>query len=403
MSSRERFIRCKHCGLPHEAGLSQCPVTGKDMASERPKRPRTPSEDTGQYRWAKSLHPHSRPGDDDGVGGEASYEGAVIDGKYAVRGLLGRGGMGAVYRAENTRIGKPVAIKVLVRGHAKGSDAERRFVREARIAGSLGHPNIVEIYDLGTLENGVPFQVMELLEGETLSARIKHEGAMAIDETLDFAEQVLSALDVAHARGIVHRDLKPENVFLAQRNGVTSAKLLDFGISKTLGDETLSLTRTGAVVGTPYYLAPEQARGEPVDARCDVWAMGVLLYEALTGRLPYRESNYNKLLVAILTTRPVAPREVRPALPEPIEQLILRAMAHDPAERFATGGAMLEALRAARGRRALQSFRPPPLAQLDEDVEIEAAVSIEMPEDPEDDPTEVSDMFARSRGVSRDE
>lgn len=402
MSSRERFIRCKHCGLPHEAGLASCPVTGKDLASERPRRAKTPSEEIKEYKWAKSLHPHSRPSDDEDFD-ESSYVGSVIDGKYAMKALLGRGGMGAVYRAENTRINKPVAIKILLRGHRKGSDAERRFIREARIAGSLGHPGIVEIYDLGTLENGVPFQVMELLEGETLAARIKHEGALPIDETLDVAEAVLSALDVAHARGVIHRDLKPENIFLARRGEHVVSKLLDFGISKALGDETLSLTKTGMVVGTPYYLAPEQARGDSVDARCDVWAMGVVMYEALTGRLPYRANNYNKLLVSILTTRPEAPREVRPALPEAIEDVILTAMSHEPDARYANGRAMLQALRVARGRQPLASFRPPPMPAVDDVSVPESDVPIDLGDDPNDDPTEVSDLFARSRTLTRQE
>jgi serine/threonine-protein kinase len=400
MSSRERFIRCKHCGLPHEAGLAVCPVTNKPMASDRPRRARTPSEEGREYKWVKSLHPHSRPIADEDMD-EHSYEGTVIDGKYAVKALLGKGGMGAVYRAENTRIGKQVAIKVLLRGHRKGSDAEKRFIREARIAGALGHPGIVEIYDLGTLENGVPFQVMELLEGETLAARIKHEGALPIDELLDVAEQVLSALDIAHARGIIHRDLKPENVFLAVKGDAVIAKLLDFGISKALGEETLSLTKTGMVVGTPYYLAPEQARGDAVDARCDVWAMGVLVYEALTGRLPYRADNYNKLLVSILTTRPTPAREIRPAIPEAIEQVIQTAMSHDPEARYANGKAMLRALREARGRQSIPSYRPPPPAAMDDISVPESTVPLDL-EDPNDDPTEVSDMFARSRTLTRE-
>ena len=399
MSSRERFIRCKHCGLPHEAGLLSCPVTGKDLTSERPKREKTASEENRVYQWSKSLHPHSRPLADEDMD-ERSYVGTTIDSKYAMKALLGRGGMGAVYRAENLRIGKQVAIKVLLRGHRKGSDAEKRFIREARIAGALGHPGIVEIYDLGTLENGVPFQVMELLEGETLAARIKHEGALDIDEGLDIAEQVLSALDVAHARGVIHRDLKPDNVFLALKGEHAIAKLLDFGISKTLGEETLALTQTGMVVGTPYYLAPEQARGESVDARSDVWAMGVLLYEALTGRLPYRADNYNKLLVSILTTRPEPPRELRPAIPERIEQLILTAMSHDPDGRYAGARAMLRALRSARGGSVVPSFRPPPMV-VDESV-LEGSEVAERPDDDGDDPTEVSDLFARSRTITRE-
>jgi serine/threonine-protein kinase len=397
--SRERFIRCKHCGLPHEIGLATCPITGKDMASERPRRAKTPSEENREYKWLKSVHPHSRPVADESLD-EHSYVGTTIDGKYAMRALLGRGGMGAVYRAENLRIGKHVAIKVLLRGHRKGSDAEKRFIREARIAGSLGHPGIVEIYDLGTLDNGVPFQVMELLEGEPLSARIKHEGALPLDDVLDVAEQILSALDVAHARGVIHRDLKPDNVFLAQRGEIVVAKLLDFGISKTLGEETLALTQTGMVVGTPYYLAPEQARGEAVDARSDVWAMGVVVYEMLTGRLPYRADNYNKLLVAILTTRPEPPRSLRPAIPEAIENVVMTAMAHEPSARYSGARQMLEALRGARGRRVMASYRPPPMPT--EEFAL-SGHEVEREDDDGDDPTEVSDMFARSRTITRDE
>ncbi len=249
----------------------------------------------------------------------------------------------------------------------------------------------MEIFDLGTLENGVPYQVMELLEGQTLAARLKDEGPLPIDDALDVAEQMLSALDVAHARGIVHRDLKPDNVFLVNRETGTLAKLLDFGISKTIGDETLSLTKTGMVVGTPYYLAPEQARGEPIDHRVDVWAMGVLLYEALTGRLPFRAENYNKLIVLILTTRPLAPRELRPAIPQEIEDVILAAMSHDREGRYAGARGMLRALRAARGRVSATSdagLRSEPPMTIDE-------------EDPEDDPTEISDMFARSTAAQR--
>lgn len=142
---------------------------------------------------------------------------------------------------------------------------------------------------------------------------------MPIEESLAIADDVLSALDAAHARGIVHRDLKPDDVFLARREGRVVTKLLDFGISKTIGDETLSLTKTGMVVGTPFYLAPEQARGEDVDQRIDVWAMGVLLYEMLTGVTPFHAENYNKLILRILTTRPEPPTRRRPALAPIVE------------------------------------------------------------------------------------
>jgi eukaryotic-like serine/threonine-protein kinase len=403
--SAQRFIRCKHCGMPHEAGATQCPISGKTLVPERRRLSAPPpAAAPAAYQWAHSLHPESGPRDDDpdGTRSEVSLTGRILEGKYLMREPLGRGGMGVVYRAENTRIGKQVAIKILLKGYARGSESERRFLREARIAGSIGHPNIVEVFDLGTLENGAPYQVMELLEGETLAARIQLEGALPIEDLLDHAEQILSALAAAHERGIVHRDLKPENVFLHRRQGTVTAKLLDFGVSKSLtSDHTLSLTQTGVVVGTPYYLAPEQARGDRgVDHRVDLWGMGVLLYEALTGTLPFRADNYNALMAKILSSRPLPPSQLRPMLPEALEEVILRALAFAPEDRFGSAEEMLAALRAARGKPARGSDAPlraraagrmltPELAPADltlSDLQISVV-------HPPEDPTEVSVGF----------
>ena len=388
MSSRERFLRCKLCGIPHEEGTLVCPVTGRPIEAP-PARASAPAlvpapltADTAVrpegYRWKHSLHPEA-----EGEAPEpADLVGRTIDGKYRIDALLGKGGMGAVFRAENTRIGKPVAIKILVRAYERGSESERRFSREARIVGSLGHPNIVEIFDLGALEDGAPYQVMELLEGRTLAERIRREGALEVDEALDVADQVLSALGAAHQRGIVHRDLKPDNVFLATRGGVPVVKLLDFGISKNLAreDETLSLTRPGAVVGTPYYLSPEQAKGDPIDHRADIWSMGVVLYETLTGALPFQAENYNRLMMQILTTRPRPLRERRASIPEDVEAFVLRALAFDAAGRFQGAAEMRRAIRALRGRAQTASV---------DDV----GVVLAEPDEPDDDPTEISDRF----------
>ena len=362
--SAQRFIRCPHCALPHEAELATCPVTGSALELHKPKRPApAPAED---YAWEHSLHPWSRAEDEEMDPAQlAQLEGRVIEGKYRLDKLIGRGGMGAVFRAENLRIGKSVALKILYRGYAPGSEGERRFLREARIAGSLGHPNIVDVYDLGSLPGGKPYQVMELLEGESLGSRIRHLGAQPEHEVLDIAEQILSALDAAHERGIVHRDLKPDNVLLTSRG----AKLLDFGVSKSMTEQTLSITMTGVVLGTPYYLSPEQARGDrDVDHRVDIWAMGVLLYEALTGVLPFNGESYNQLISRILAARPVPPSRFQPRLTSAVEAIALRALAFDAEERFATANEMRKALREARATNA---------------------ASHEMPEDP----TEVSDSF----------
>ncbi len=372
MSSRERFIRCKHCGLPHEADETTCPITGNAIVVE--KTSARPSVPPPRYEWQHPPDAATLDTSDPKV-----LVGRVVEGKYRIDALLGSGGMGAVFSAENLRIGKPVAIKILLRAYAKDSESERRFYREARMAGSLGHPNIVEVFDMGALENGQPFQVMELLRGETLASRVKMEGALAFEDALTIAEQVLSALTAAHQKGVVHRDLKPENIFLADRAGERIAKLLDFGISKNLSrgeDETLSLTRTGAVVGTPYYLSPEQARGDSVDHRADLWAMGVVLYEMLTGALPYKADNYNKLILKILTTRPAPLRELRPAVDAALEDIVLRALSHEPKDRFQSAAEM---------RAAIRAFRGVATASM-EDVAI----------DVDDDPTEVSDAFRAS-------
>lgn len=334
--------------LVRERGLASVPPASSDAKSN----------DHPPSKWAFGLPPESPAEQHLEPSRPESLCGRIIEGKYRIDALIGRGGMGAVFRAENIRIGKPFAMKVLIKGHGKGSESERRFEREARIAGSLGHPHIVEVFDFGTLENGVPYQIMELLEGQSLAERIELEGALPIDEMLDYAEQILSALAAAHGHGIVHRDLKPANVFLHRRGGTTIAKLLDFGLSKSMaGDATLSLTLPGVVLGTPYYLSPEQARGDRhLDHRVDIWAMGVLLYESLTGVLPFKADAYHAVIAQILTRRPQPPTEIRPQLPRPIEDIVLRALAFDPADRFASAEEMLHALRVAR--RALQCERP---------------------------------------------
>jgi serine/threonine protein kinase len=382
--------------MPHEADAKTCPITRKAIAPRRvsTQPPAAAHGDEASYQWAHSIHPFSLPRDEESSSMPAvdprAMVGQTVERKYKIEALIGQGGMGAVYRAENVRLGKHVAIKILMRGYARGGEHERRFLREARIAGSIGHPNIVEVFDLGTLENGAPFQVMELLEGQTLASRIKIEGALPIDEVLEIAEQVLSALAAAHERGIVHRDLKPENVFLQVRPRAIT-KLLDFGVSKSLlGDQTLSITKTGMIVGTPYYLAPEQARAErTMDHRVDVWGMGVVLYEALTGWLPFRADEYEALIRKILQNDPIPLTTLRPAVSYEVEALVMRALAFDPDDRYQTAADMLKAIRRARG---MPSDRP----VFRDGREARDSLPTETwSTDPEDagDPTEISDRF----------
>jgi len=284
--------------------------------------------------------------------------GHVIDEKYRVKALLGEGGMGAVYEAEHIAIGRVVAVKVLHPKHAQQSDSVARLKHEARIAGSIGHPNICEVYDLGRLDDGAPYLVMERLIGETLDQRIKREGALPERDVVDVMMQVLSALTAAHGKAIIHRDLKPENVFLVRKLGMPPiAKLLDFGISKEVDEDTASdLTMPGIVMGTPYYMAPEQARGDRgLDHRVDLWAVGVILYESLTGRRPFVARNYNALLVQILTSKHRPLSEVRPGITRGLERIVDKALAKLREDRFQTAAEFQESL-----RRSLEPEPPPP-------------------------------------------
>jgi serine/threonine-protein kinase len=284
--------------------------------------------------------------------------GKTIGGKYVVRSILGEGGMGTVFEAEHITIGRSVAVKVLHPNQARKKDAVRRFHQEARAAGAIGHPNICEVYDLGTLDDGSPYLVMERLQGETLADRIGAEGGLPFDDVIDILTQVLSGLVAAHEKGIVHRDIKPENVFLTRRVGCPPlCKLLDFGVSKVIGsliggkEEDLELTRTGMVMGTPYYMSPEQARGDRnLDARVDLYACGVILYEALTGRRPFTAANYNALLLQILSTKPKPARELRPALPGGFDAVLDKAMARSRDDRYRSAAEFQRDLQALRDR-----------------------------------------------------
>jgi serine/threonine-protein kinase len=273
------------------------------------------------------------------------FIGQVIGGKYQIRGVLGRGGMGTVFEAVHIGIGRQSAIKVLHSSQLRKKDAVRRFHQEAKAAARIGHPNICEVYDLGTLEDGRPYLVMEKLVGETLADAIARDGGLPFADVVDILRQVLSGLYAAHENGIIHRDIKPENVFLSKRVGCPPvAKLLDFGVSKMMShhpqskeDGDLEMTRTGVVLGTPYYLAPEQARGDRnLDARVDLYACGVMLYEALTGRRPFVAANYNALLVQILTGAPRPIRELRTDIPEDLELIVAKAMSREKHQRYHT-------------------------------------------------------------------
>jgi serine/threonine protein kinase len=274
--------------------------------------------------------------------------GTIIAGRYAVRRLLGAGGMGAVYEAENTVTGRRVALKVMLPRAASVDTAPERFLREARAASKVEHPHIVDVLDAGqNPADGCWYIVQELLEGRELRAEMEARGRLPWPAVMTLLGPVMEALGAAHRQGIVHRDVKPENIFLAHSTGGTVPKLIDFGIARLLdGDGPLNLTRSGALLGTPNYMAPEQARGlKDIDARADVWAMGVVLREALCGERPFKNDNYNAMMVSILSD-PIPPiADVCAGLPAHVSAALDRALARDRDRRFRDVGELLEALR----------------------------------------------------------
>lgn len=276
--------------------------------------------------------------------------GDIIDGKYRIVRLLGEGGMGAVYEGENVRIHRKVAIKVLHAGVAENEDAVQRFEREAQAAGRIGSEHITEVLDLGNLPDGDRFMVMEYLEGDELSNRIRQKGKLTAEETYKIAYQILEGLKAAHGAGIIHRDLKPDNVYLlkAKRGTEDFVKILDFGISKfsaLSGESGFSMTRTGAVMGTPYYMSPEQAKGaKGMDARADLYSVGVILYECLTGQVPFNADTFNELLFKIVLETPPPLEQLVPELDPNFSSLVTKSMAREPAHRFQSAQEFQDAL-----------------------------------------------------------
>jgi serine/threonine-protein kinase len=275
--------------------------------------------------------------------------GLLLGGRYRCERKLGQGGMGAVYRAEHVGLGKPVAVKVLLERFAAQREALTRFHKEARAASMIAHENIVDVIDVGD-DSGRAYIVMELLGGRDLGQLLRDEGPLPAPRVIGLLRQVCAALAAAHGKGIIHRDMKPENVFVVQREGRPDlVKLMDFGISKVrqAHEESLRLTESGAVMGTPMYMSPEQARGDlEIDHRVDVYSVGVMCYEMVTGEPPFRHPTYLGLLSMHLNQKPEPPRKRNPNVPGELEKIILRAMEKDPARRFQSMGEMEAALSA---------------------------------------------------------
>ena len=273
--------------------------------------------------------------------------GEIIDGKYRIVRMVGEGGMGAVYEGENTRIKRRVAIKVLHSAVAEKKDVVRRFEREAQAAGHIGSEHIVEVLDLGNLPSGERFMVMEFLDGEDLTSRIKSRKRLTPHEAIPILHQVLEGLAAAHEASIIHRDLKPDNIYILKSKAGRAdfVKILDFGVSKFNAlDSEMSMTRTGAVMGTPYYMSPEQAKGGTVDNRSDLYAMGVVLYQMVTGRVPFNASSFNELLFKIALESPEPIETIVPNCPPSFINLVNKAMSRDANARFQSAREFQQAL-----------------------------------------------------------
>lgn len=306
------------------------------------------------------VHPEPFPEHASWTGAEVKEEapdpliGTTLQGTYAVIGILGAGGMGRVYEARHTRVAtKRYAIKVLHAEFALNPELRQRFQREAEAAATIAHNGVVGTYDVGETPEGWPYMVCEYLAGVDLNAYLKERGALPPDAVAHIGRQLCSALGAAHAHGVIHRDLKPHNIFVVDRPReqlefeggpeLPSVKVLDFGLSRFVERDN-ELTKTGIIIGTPGYMAPEQANGLETDLRTDVYGIGALLYASATGRAPFGEETPQLTVLAVMNGEPPRPRELVPSVPVDLEIVIQKAMARDPAERYQSAHQMGAAL-----------------------------------------------------------
>lgn len=319
--------------------------------------------------------------------------GQTLAEKYLIEQLIKRGGMGAVYRGKHVLMDKTVAIKVL-RPSLAGDDAiVARFSREAKAASRISHPHAVSVTDFGEAENGVVFLVMEYLDGRTLKDIIRNEGPMPMDRAAEITRQVSGALDAAHQQGVVHRDLKSDNIMLSQTNGGDWAKVLDFGIAKIQqleGVRDHDITAPNLVIGTPQYMSPEQcSQTSPIDARSDLYSLGIIIYEMLSGKVPFTGESPTVIMMKQVQDPPPSILDARPDLPVSVDKLIKRALAKQPGDRFQTAGELSQALTHAAEEMGAgaSAVIMPPAVETASNAPVEVVV---------DDPDEVTVVQARN-------
>ncbi len=275
---------------------------------------------------------------------------SLVAGKYILVRRIGQGGMGSVWEGKHQSLGTRVAIKFIDREHADNQEARARFDREARAAAAIQSKHAIQIFDHGITDDGKPFIVMEMLEGESLEDRLKHQPVMPLKEVAVILQQVCRAVQKAHDAGVVHRDLKPDNIYLCKtaEDDHETAKVLDFGIAKVQGGTNPALssgTKTGAVIGTPFFMSPEQARGlRAIDHRTDIWSLGVIAYRAVVGKLPFDGESVGDLLVKICTAPLPRPSAEQPSLSGEFDLWFARALAREPADRFSSANDFADAL-----------------------------------------------------------
>jgi serine/threonine-protein kinase len=336
--------------------------------------------------------------------------GDVIAGKYRVGQVLGAGGMGVVVEAYHEELEQRVALKVMLAEVASGNELATRFVREARASGRLQSEHIVKVFDVGRLETGQPYIVMEYLDGSDLAAVVRAEGAQPIERSVDWVLQACEAIAEAHTRGIVHRDLKPSNIFITRRvDGSAVVKVLDFGISKVLSSSASpegSLTGASVLLGSPAYMSPEQMRNaRTVDWRADVWGLGAILYEVLTGERPFEADSLAGLVLKVATETATPLREHRADVPAKLEEAVLRCLEKDVERRtpnVAALAASLEPFASREGtasvRRSVRVMQAAGMARSVAQLAPSGARSASSAEDESDAPRTVSFFGIRARG-----